>query len=137
MLFKESQDREIIFKYTWFAVIATATNIFCQDISIRIYDGRYGVFIAVAVGTAVALPVKYFLDKRYIFRFQITDVFHDTRIFFLYSSMGLITTAVFWVFEFSFHFIFESKEYRYLGGLIGLIIGYFAKYHLDKKYVFK
>jgi hypothetical protein len=26
---------------------------------------------------------------------------------------------------------------RYLGGVIGLTIGYLAKYHLDKRFVFK
>ena len=26
---------------------------------------------------------------------------------------------------------------RYLGGMIGLAIGYLTKYHLDKRYVFR
>jgi hypothetical protein len=48
--------------------------------------------------------------------------------------MGLATTAVFWGFEFCFHFFFASKEMRYLGGVIGLTIGYVIKYHLDKRF---
>ncbi|HMU91334.1 MAG TPA: GtrA family protein, partial [Pseudomonadales bacterium] len=32
---------------------------------------------------------------------------------------------------------FATKEMRYLGGIIGLAIGYLAKYHLDKRYVFR
>ena len=35
------------------------------------------------------------------------------------------------------HHIFETKEMRYLGGVIGLAIGYLTKYHLDKRYVFR
>ena len=32
---------------------------------------------------------------------------------------------------------FETKEMRYLGGILGLMIGYICKYYLDKRYVFK
>jgi len=51
--------------------------------------------------------------------------------------MGLATTLIFWGFEFSFHYFFETKEMRYLGGVIGLAIGYLTKYHLDKRFVFR
>jgi hypothetical protein len=51
--------------------------------------------------------------------------------------MGIATTAIFWGFEFGFNHAFQSKEMRYLGGLIGLAIGYWTKYHLDKRYVFR
>jgi len=84
----------------------------------------------------VGLVVKYVLDKRYIFRFRARDMAHDTRTFALYAAMGVITTVIFWGFEFGFHHVFQSKEMRYLGGVIGLAIGYLAKYHLDKRYVF-
>ncbi len=50
--------------------------------------------------------------------------------------MGLVTTMIFWGFEYGFHLIFESKKMRYFGGIIGLAIGYFIKYHLDKRFVF-
>lgn len=81
--------------------------------------------------------VKYILDKRYIFRFRARSVAHDTQTFALYTLMGLATTVIFWGFEFGFHHIFETKEMRYLGGVIGLAIGYLTKYHLDKRYVFR
>jgi hypothetical protein len=44
---------------------------------------------------------------------------------------------VFWGFEFGFNSAFQDKNMRYLGGLIGLAIGYWAKYHLDKRFVFR
>jgi putative flippase GtrA len=64
-------------------------------------------------------------------------VAHDTQTFALYTIMGLLTTVVFWGFEWGFHWAFETKEMRYLGGVIGLAIGYLIKYHLDKRFVFK
>lgn len=124
-------------KYIIFALIATAVNIGAQDIVIRNYIGAFDILISVVVGTGAGLVVKYILDKRYIFRFRARDAAHDTRTFALYTVMGLVTTVIFWGFEFGFHHIFETKEMRYLGGVIGLAIGYLTKYHLDKRYVFR
>lgn len=123
--------------YTVIALIATAANIGAQDLVVRGYRGVYHVTISVLVGTAVGLVVKYVLDKRFIFRFSARDTLHDARIFVLYTAMGVATTLVFWSFEFGFYHTFETKEMRYLGGLIGLAIGYWAKYHLDKRFVFR
>jgi len=81
--------------------------------------------------------VKYLLDKAFIFRFTARDKLHDVQTFGLYTVMGIATTAIFWGFEFGFNHAFRSKEMRYLGGLIGLAIGYWTKYHLDKRYVFR
>ena len=119
------------------AFIATAANIVAQDLVIRGYSGAYSVPISVAVGTGVGLVVKYILDKRFIFLFRARDAAHDGRTFALYTLIGLATTVIFWGFEFGFDHLFATKEMRYLGGVIGLAIGYLAKYHLDKRYVFK
>ncbi|MCP1624154.1 GtrA family protein [Pseudomonas nitroreducens] len=123
--------------YILFAIIATAANIGAQDIFTRIYIGPLSILLSIAAGTAAGLVVKYTLDKRYIFQFKARDTLHDSQVFLLYSFMGLATTAIFWGFEFTFEYLFESKEMRYLGGIIGLAIGYIAKYHLDKRFVFR
>lgn len=128
---------KLAIKYAVFALMATAANIGAQDIVVRAYQGAFDIAASIIVGTAVGLIVKYILDKRYIFRFQARSVAHDTQVFALYSIMGLVTTAVFWGFEFGFHQIFETREMRYLGGIIGLAIGYLTKYQLDKRYVFR
>ena len=128
---------KLAISYAIFALIAVAANIGAQDLVIRAYSGAFDILASVAVGTAVGLVVKYGLDKRYIFRFRTRSVAHDTQTFALYTVMGLATTVVFWGFEFGFHHIFEAKEMRYLGGVIGLAIGYLTKYHLDKRYVFR
>lgn len=123
--------------YAIFALIATAANIGAQDLVIRTYSGAFDILASVIVGTGVGLVAKYILDKRYIFRFRASSIAHDTRTFALYTVMGLATTVIFWGFEFGFHHIFQTKEMRYLGGVIGLAIGYLTKYHLDKRYVFR
>ena len=128
---------KLAINYAIFALIATAANIGAQDFIIRIYSGAFDILASVVVGTGVGLVVKYILDKRYIFRFRARNVAHDTQTFALYTVMGLATTVIFWGFEFGFHHIFETKEMRYLGGVIGLAIGYLTKYHLDKRYVFR
>lgn len=123
--------------YALLAAIATAINIFTQALSIWLYSGFASIALSMAAGTGAGLIVKYVLDKRYIFRFKAENVAHDGRLFLLYSLMGVFTTAIFWGTELAFHFIFQSAELRYLGGIIGLAIGYLTKYELDKRFVFR
>jgi len=132
-----SASTKLAINYAIFAQIATAANIGAQDLVIRTYSGTFDILASVVVGTGVGLVVKYILDKRYIFRFRARSVAHDTQTFALYTVMGLATTVIFWGFEFGFQYIFETKEMRYLGGIIGLAIGYLTKYQLDKRYVFR
>jgi len=123
--------------YSIFALIATVANICSQDLMLRLYAGSFAVPASVFAGTGVGLVVKYLLDKKYIFRFRARDAAHDGRTFFLYTTMGLATTVIFWGFEFGFDYLFRTKAMRYTGGVIGLAIGYWAKYQLDKRYVFR
>lgn len=122
--------------YSILAVIATAFNIGSQDVVVRFYSGPYAITLSMLVGTGVGLLVKYFLDKRYIFRFKAKNTAHDAQTFLLYSLMGVATTVIFWGFESAFEYLFRAKELRYLGGVIGLAIGYWVKYRLDKRFVF-
>ena len=127
----------LVVLYALIAAVATVANIGAQELTVRVYGGPYDVALSVLVGTGVGLVVKYVLDKAYIFDFRAKDAGHDARTFVLYTAMGLATTAIFWGFEFGFNALFQSKEMRYLGGLIGLALGYWIKYHLDKRYVFR
>jgi putative flippase GtrA len=122
--------------YSLFALISTAANIGAQDVWERLWPGPWPIATSVCAGTAVGLIVKYVLDKRYIFCYQTTGALHDGRTFALYVVMGLLTTAIFWGLEGAFHALFATREMRYLGGVIGLTIGYAAKYRLDKHFVF-
>jgi putative flippase GtrA len=101
------------------------------------HQGLYAVQLSVLVGTAAGIPIKYILEKKYVFDFKTDNLGHDTRLFILYGFMGVFTTAVFWGIEFAFHHLFDTDAMRYLGGTIGLTIGSYIKYHLDKRFVFK
>jgi putative flippase GtrA len=103
---------------------------------IWVYQGLYAVPLSILVGTAVGLPIKYVLEKRHIFAFESDNLAHDGRLFVLYTVMGVFTTAIFWGVEYAFHRIFGTDVMRYLGGIIGLTLGYVIKYFLDKRFVF-
>ena len=122
--------------YTLFAVLSTAINIGSQMLSIWIYKGPLSVEISILVGTVMGLPLRYFLEKRYIFNFTSKNLLHDGKLFVFYSAMGVITTLIFWGTEYAFHLIYDTDFMRYLGGVLGLSIGFYVKYQLDKKYVF-
>ena len=122
--------------YTLFAVLSIAINIGSQMLSIWIYKGQLSVEISILVGTAMGLPLRYFLEKRYIFNFTSKNLVHDGTLFVFYSAMGAITTLIFWGTEYAFHLIYDTDFMRYIGGIIGLSIGFYVKYQLDKKYVF-
>ena len=122
--------------YTLFAVLSTAINIGSQMLSIWIYKGPLSVEISILIGTVMGLPLRYFLEKRYIFNFTSKNLVHDGKLFVFYSAMGVITTLIFWSTEYTFHLIYDTDFMRYLGGVFGLSIGFYVKYQLDKNYVF-
>lgn len=122
--------------YTLFATLSTIINIGSQMVSIWLYTGPFAVEISILIGTATGLPLRYFLEKRYIFAFTSKNKAHDGRLFVLYSAMSVITTFISWSTEYAFHLIYETAVMRYVGGVIGLAIGFYVKYQLDKKYVF-
>jgi putative flippase GtrA len=123
--------------YLLLAVIATLLNIAAQDLCSRLYAGPFALVYAVVVGTGVGLVAKYILDARYIFRFRAESLAHGSQAFILYVGAGILTTLVFWGFEFGFDHLFQSKEMRYAGAVIGLSIGYLCKYQLDKRFAFR
>ena len=122
--------------YTLFAMLSTAINIGSQMVSIWTYKGPLYVEISILVGTAMGLPLRYFLEKRYIFAFTSRNLAHDGKLFIFYSVMGVITTLIFWSTEYAFYIIYNTDFMRYVGGVVGLAIGFYVKYQLDKKYVF-
>ncbi len=123
-------------KYGVFAIFAIAINISTQYASLIIYRGEYNLYIAMGFGTIAGLLIKYILDKKYIFYHRAENKKEDIQKFVLYSATGTATTAVFWGFEIVFDAIFRFGAAKFMGAIIGLSIGYFIKYHLDKKFVF-
>jgi putative flippase GtrA len=126
----------LVTKYTLFTVIAITMNIFCQDVVNRLYQGQFNLYASMLAGTLAGLVVKYILDRKYIFLFRSKSLFHDAQKFILYSTMGVVTTCVFWGVEMTFDFAFQDVIMRYVGAVVGLSIGYYIKYRLDKRFVF-
>ena len=122
--------------YSAFVGIAIATNLATQALVMHFYIHRHVMLISILIGTGVGLITKYILDKRHIFAFTSRNLAQDSKLFFLYSAMGIVTTALFWIVEYGFEWIFATELMRYIGGTIGLILGYLIKYRLDKQFVF-
>ena len=126
----------LVFRYVVFAILATFVNLIVQRLVLWFGDGSAMLTLALAAGTAMGLLVKYFLDKHWIFEDLSVGATELTRKFSLYTVMGIFTTLIFWGTEILFWLIWKTDMMREIGAIIGLIIGYFVKYHLDRRYVF-
>ena len=131
-----SRRSSLVVLYTAFALAATLANLGSQALVVAVWPAALGIELSILVGTGVGLVIKYVLDKRYIFRFKTRNLLHDGRLFMLYTCMGILTTLLFRANEYTFHWLFASDAMRYLGGAIGLAVGYLVKYRLDKRFVF-
>jgi len=128
----------LILRYAGFAVIAVLVNLATQRLVLAIGwpSPGIGLAAAIAAGTATGLVVKYLLDKRWIFYDTQGGLANHGRKFALYTTMGLITTAVFWGTETLFWLLWKTHAMREAGAVIGLAIGYITKYQLDRRFVF-
>ncbi len=127
----------LVAAYTLFAAISILSNLGSQKIALLVYSGWMAVPLSVFFGTGVGLVVKFVLDKLWIFQYEHRDIAHGLVSFILYSCMGVATTVIFWGFEFGADRLFGTDTGRLAGGFVGLVIGYFVKYRLDKKFVFR
>lgn len=127
----------IALRYGLFAAVATAVNLASQWIGLQIYGGPASLPLAMSLGTAAGLATKYVLDKRWIFYDLGGGVWTHTRKFSLYTVMGVFTTAVFWGVELLFDGLSHDGRMRFVGGALGLAIGYTLKYQLDSRFVFE
>lgn len=138
----------IFFLYGLFAILSITVNLlfqFLTDLGLEFLSPNFNelpyfnwikFYASLLVGTLAGLVVKYVLDKRYIFYHVPESRQDDAKKFIIYSLMGISTTVIFWGAEISFYYIFESNLAKYVGGALGLCVGYAVKYQLDKKYVF-
>ena len=126
----------LTFLYSAFALVSIIINLAAQDISLHLYSGTYAIAFSIFCGTGAGLVTKYILDKKFIFRYRPVVLKNDLYTFIKYTGTGVITTFIFWGFEFGFELLFANKLARYTGAVIGLTIGYVIKYQLDKHLVF-
>ena len=123
-------------RYILFAVIATLVNLFTQRTVLMLSSFEHVLFFAIFIGTLVGLLIKYILDSRWIFTQAKTSALKQKRKFLFYTLTGVVTTGIFWAAEFSFWLIWQTEVMRELGAVLGLSVGYLAKFHLDSRYVF-
>ena len=142
-----AQRRDLHFaaSYTLFAVLSTALNILTQMFALHLLRlsvqpellaHRFDLELAMLMGTAVGLLFKYVMDKHFIFAFESEDVLHEGRTMLLYGLMGVFTTLEFWIVELLFNHFFSFAGARYVGACVGLGLGYWLKYRLDRRFVF-
>jgi putative flippase GtrA len=127
---------EIALRYTAFAVLATLANLGAQRAVLAFGEGAALFALAVLAGTGVGLVVKYILDKRWIFFDATRGAAATGRQFGLYTAMGLVTTAIFWATETAFWLAWGTHLAREAGAVLGLAVGYWVKYRLDRRFVF-
>lgn len=125
----------VLLKYFLFSIVAIGVNLATQRFFLGLHLNN-GFFAALLFGTVTGLITKYYLDKIYIFKDFDRSVKNNSKKFTLYSLNGVVTTIIFWGMESFFYFLYGTTFARELGAIIGLSIGYFLKYSLDKKYVF-
>lgn len=126
----------LIFRYAFFAVLATVANLATQYVILSYRDTAFWFTGALAVGTLVGLVVKYVLDKRWIFADTSTGAAAHAKKFTLYTVMGVVTTVIFWGTQTTFWLVWETKAMALVGGALGLAVGYVVKYNLDRRFVF-
>jgi putative flippase GtrA len=128
---------ELALRYLLFAAIAVAANLGSQALVFGLAStGALAFVAALVIGTGVGLVVKYVLDARWIF-YVPRSRSQESKTFLGYAGTGLVTTGIFWGAEIGFHFGFPDwAEARYVGGALGLAVGYVVKYRLDRRYVF-
>jgi putative flippase GtrA len=126
----------LVMRYAVFAALATAANLGAQRVALEATNHPSRLGLALAVGTAVGLVVKYVLDKRWIFGDRSSGARAHARRFGGYTLMGVATTLIFWGMELGFWSIWKTDLMREAGAVLGLAIGYVVKYHLDKRFVF-
>jgi putative flippase GtrA len=127
----------LVVRYAAFCVVATVANLLAQRVALVVYGGPGAIAAAIGAGTLLGLAVKYMLDKRWIFDDRETGLAPQTRKAFLYTLMGVFTTAIFWGTETAFWLAYGTERMREVGAILGLTVGYVIKYRLDKRFVFR
>lgn len=126
----------LVLRYTAFALLAGATNLAVQAAAMALYQGPYALVLAMVAGTIAGLVPKFLLDKYWIFYDRAPGVARGFRQLILYGLLSVVTTLLFWVFEVVFHWLGDGGPLRYVGAALGLGLGYWLKYQMDKRWVF-
>ncbi|WP_439533387.1 GtrA family protein [Polymorphobacter sp.] len=128
--------RTIFVRYVAIAVGTSAANLLTQAGIVEAVPTA-PLMISILGGTGLGFILKYLLDKAYIFDDAYTDRASEAKKVGLYAAMSVLTTLIFWAIEAGFWYATASQGWKYFGGALGLGIGNFVKYRLDRQFVFK
>ena len=127
--------RTIFWRYVAIAIGTSAANLATQALTVWAW-ATIPLMLSILAGTAIGFALKYMLDKRYIFDDTYAGAAAEAKKVTLYAAMSVITTLIFWGTEASFWYATGSHAWKYVGGALGLGIGNFVKYRLDRRFVF-
>ena len=125
----------IAIRYALFAAISTLVNLGTQELALRAFP-LTPLTVSIAAGTIVGFALKYVLDKRWIFFDGYDGHAREARKVVLYGLFSILTTLVFWGFELTAWAVWRTPTAKYAGAMLGLAIGYTAKYVADRNLVF-
>ena len=125
----------MVLRYLVFAVLATLANLTVQELVFRTAPVA-PLALSILAGTAAGFVLKYVLDKRWVFADRSESHAQEIRKVTLYGAFSVLTTLVFWGFEIAFWALWRTDLAKYTGAVLGLAIGYAAKFALDRSFVF-
>lgn len=128
-------DVRLLPRYIASAVVSVGANLLAQEAVVQGAPGA-PLMLAIVFGTGVGFLVKYEIDKRWTFRAKHEGYSTEVRRMSLSAVFSVLTTMIFWFFELLFHAIWGTAFAKYSGAVLGLAIGYFVKFLLDRKHVF-
>jgi putative flippase GtrA len=126
----------ILARYVIFAAIAGLANLAAQEFVVRIAPSR-PLMTSVLVGTGVGFLVKYALEKRWVFFDRYEGHGREIRKIVVYGFFGVGTTVLFWAIELAAWQLWQTTAAKYAGAALGLSVGNWLKYVLDKHFVFQ
>ena len=124
--------------YGLFALLSTAMNLGAQQIALMLLAGRVGdvLHASLLCGTVAGFASKYLLDKHFVFRDRSATGCDEARKLVFSGAFSVATTVIFWGCELGFLRAFGTPSAKYAGAVIGLAIGYAAKFILDRRFTF-
>ena len=124
----------LIALYAIVAGVTIALNVLFQRIVFRLYDGPNAIFYAMIGGALVALIVKYFLDRIFIFSVKSGPQASE---FLRYAFTGGLITLVYFIVEHMIWNTFQTEFARDVGIVLGMTAGYGLKFLIDRDFVFR
>ena len=123
-------------RYVLFAILATLANLATQELVIRTAPVA-PLTSSIVMGTAAGFILKYWLEYIWVVDDGYSGHRSELQKIILYGAFSVLTTLVFWGFEVAFWVIWRTDFAKYAGAVLGLAIGYAAKFVLDRTFVFK